>query len=346
MSRRRTGPGPEYDGPAYDPVYGPAFDSSLGDPVTPPMLRRTAPPNPRRTQILVVAAALAVLIVAATVVLAIRFTGDDETAAPAGPAADVPRGQSAQLVETLTANGFRCAEQFTTADGTRRGCFATRADTVLTAAVFEDDSSGTVTAVRLESRELSGSAVLRPRTLAAADELVRVFGPVVFPADRDRAQAGLRRRSLTIDGDWGRFAMADTGGLVELRADRTGRKPLTSEPSAVLVSGPGETLTRAGWRCGTTCTKTSRGVDAEIRWQGTTSVALTVAGTTGFDALVAELLAVVPDELAVDLRTWLADQRERGAGSGYVRGRRVWFETRPTGSALRLASQPTLSPVS
>ncbi len=156
MAKRRTGPGPGYDGPSYDPVYGPAFDSSLGRPVTPPLLRRTPPPNPRRTRIVVVAVVLAVLIVVATTVLALRLTGDDEAgvAPPSPTAADAPRGQSAELIQTLTANGFRCAAQFDTANGSRRGCFATRADTVLTAAVFEDDAAGTVTAVRLDARDL------------------------------------------------------------------------------------------------------------------------------------------------------------------------------------------------
>lgn len=365
MTKRQTGPGPGYDGPGYDPVYGPAFDSSLGRPVTPPMLRRTPPPNPRRTRILVAAAVLAVLIVVATAVFAIRLTGDDAPAvAPPRPTvSDVPRGQSAQLIQTLTANGFRCSAQFVANGGARRGCFATRADTILTGAVFEDDASGTVTAVRLDARDLSKSTVLRPRTLAAADDLVRVFGPVVFPADQGRAQDGLRKRSLRTGGDWGAFAFANTGSVVELRADRTGRVPLTPVTPVFDTQRKdlADALGKTGWRCATTCTKAGQWVNTVIRPSGTTAITaitMTVTGTTGridatregFHAQVTNLLTVLQGDATGELRAWLADQRERGSGTGFVHGWRVWVEARyagerPAGYELRLSPQPALTAV-
>lgn len=357
MARRRTGPGPGYDGPEYDPVYGPAFDSSLGRPVTPPLLRRTRPPDPRRTRVVVAAVVVAVLIVVATAVYAIRMGGDDGgdgAVAPPSPTVVDARGQSAQLVETLTANGFECAAQFGTADGARRGCFATRADTVLTAAVFEDDRSGAVTAIRLDARELSGSKLMRPRTLAAVDELVRVFAPVVFPADQERAQAGLRKQSLTIVGEWGRFRFVNTGGQVELRADRTGRRPLT--PVTPVFATPRkdliDSLARMGWACAAICTKTGR---ATIRPEGAdriSGIAMTVDGDrNAFDAQVAALFEVLQGDATGELREWIADRRERGPGSGFVRGWRVWVETRyaagrRAGYGLRVSPQPVLSTVS
>ena len=365
MAKRRTGPGPGYDGRSYDPVYGPAFDESLGQPVTKPLLRRTPPPNPRRTRIIVVAVVLAVLIVVATTVLALRLTGDEETAvAPPSPtAADAPRGQSEQLVRTLTANGFRCAPQFETRAGVRRGCFVTRADTILTAAIFEDDPAGTVTAVRLEARDLSRSPVLRPRTATAADELVRVFGPVVFPADQGRVQTGLRKRSFATAGSWGAFRTINTGSTVEVRADRTGRVPLAPVTPVFTTQRKelADVLGRTGWRCATTCTKAGQWVDTVIRPEGTTritAIGLSVTGTTGrldatregFHAQVANLLTLLQGDGVGELRAWLADQRERGSGSGFVRGWRVWVQARyvgerPAGYELRLAPQPALPAV-
>lgn len=363
MAKRQAGrPGPGYDGPAYDPVYGPPFDSSLGGPVTPPLVRRTPPPNPRRTQIIVVAVLLAVLVVVATVVLAVRLTGDQRAAVAPSPAvSDVPKGQSERLIQNLTANGFRCSAQFSTGVGARRGCFTTRADTILAGAIFEDDPTGTVTAVRLTAQDLSNSSVLRARTLAVADDLVELFGPVVFPDDQARAAAGLRKRSATIKGTWGAFRLANSGDSAEVRADKTGRTALTAVTPVFMTQRKDleAALTKTGWRCVTACTKAGQWVNTTIRLDGPaamTGIWMVVTGTgtldttrDGFHAQVRNLIGLLDGDGVPALEAWLDDQRDRGSGSEYVAGWRVWVEARyagerPAGYQLRLSTEPTLAP--
>jgi hypothetical protein len=131
-----------------------------------------------------------------------------------------------------------------------------------------------VTAVRLTAQDLSNSAVLRARTLAVADDLVELFGPVVFPDDQFKAAAGLRKRSTTIKGAWGEFRIANSGSIADVRADMTGRTALTPVTPVFTTRRRDleAALTKTGWRCVTTCTKAGQWVNTVIGLDGADAV--------------------------------------------------------------------------
>lgn len=360
MAKGRTGPGPGYDGPEYDPVYGPPLDPGIGEPVSPRLLRRTRPGGGRMLPFLVAGAAVLAVVAATVVVLVVRG-GEEPMAQPTPVPTDEPKGQAARLVEVLTADGFRCAAQFGGADGSRRGCFVTRADTILTSAIFEDDANGGVVAVRLTARDLSRSSALATRTVEVVSNLVELFGPV-FPDDQARIAAMLRKPAVKAKGAWGNYLTSNRGGTVELRADKDGRAPLLpvqpvlSTPRTVVVSA----LTSTGWRCAASCTKAGQWVATDVRIEGAdriTGIRMTVTGTgplettrDGFHAQVRNLFGLLDGEGVPELKAWLDDQRDRGSGSAYVSGWRISVEARysgerPAGYDLRLSTEPRLTAV-
>ncbi len=370
MAKPPRGPAdPRYSGPDYDPVYGPAFDSQLGEPVSPPLLPRTPPRDTRKIGLVAGAVLAGIAVLATGTVFAVRaLTPDQVVTRPGPPVQSGPAGQLKTVVDALSARGYTCSPQFVLAITSRYGCFATRSDTVLASAVLETDDADEIDAVRLTVRELSKNPALYARDRATLTELAAVVGAAAFPADRSAVDAAVQKAGpkKIIKGAWGNYRVsANKGDTAVLYADRTGRparkapSPAIGTPRKVLA---GE-LSNAGWLCAATCTKRDKVAVSALTLGGTgdtlSGLRLRVTAPTvgpveqtraAFHEHVSSVLGMLDGDGVDDVGGWLSEQRSRGSGSVYVHGWRVTVEAvyaadRPAGYQLSLDPEPALPPL-
>jgi hypothetical protein len=367
MAKPPRGPAdPRYGGPDYDPVYGPAFDSQLGEPVSPPLLPRTPPRDNRKLGLVAGAIVAGIAVLATGTVFAVRaLTPDPVVTRPGPPVQTGPAGQLRTVVDDLTARGYSCSPQYVLTITSRYGCFATRADTVLASAVLETDDADEIDAVRLTVRELSRNPALFARNRETLTELAAVVGATAFPADRTAVDAAVAKAGpkKIVKGAWGNYRVSvNAGDTAVLFADRTGH-PARTAPSPAIGT-PRKVLTgelsNAGWLCAATCTKREKVAVSALTLGGAgdtvTGLRLRVTAPTvgpveqtrtAFHQQVTSVLGMLDGDGLDDVGGWLSEQRSRGSGSAYVHGWRVTVEAvyaadRPAGYQLRVDPEPAL----